>query len=366
MTIRERMLAAYRGDRPDQTPVAIYGRYLPRGSWERELRALGLGIIDWHPVASLLAPPWHPGEGYLSEVRGSDLQVDFGFEHGQKLETRTYRTPVGAISQRTVKDPGYGSDWAVEHYIKSIDDYRVMQYLVENTVFRSGEQTISARRAELGEDGVVFGRLDRSPYQKLLIELAGPERLFEDYLTTPSPVLALLQAMEEKMEEALSLIPGSSAEVIWQPENLTADMTPPRYFEKHCLPLYCRVADLLEGTGKLYAVHMDGRLGPLKALIAQSPFDVLESFSLPDVGGDMTLSEALAAWPDKAIVPNFPSSLCHGRSDRILAFLDAFLADGATGRCCLLEISEDLPAGEYERVLRLACRHVARHGRARE
>jgi len=47
MSIHDRMMAVYRGQRPDRVPVAIYSRYLPRGACERAARELGLGIIDW-------------------------------------------------------------------------------------------------------------------------------------------------------------------------------------------------------------------------------------------------------------------------------------------------------------------------------
>ena len=57
------------------------------------------------------------------------------------------------------------------------------------------------------------------------------------------------------------------------------------------LSLHSRRADLrLGGSAKLCAVRTGGRLEPLKALVAQSPFHVLQSFSPPEVGGNMTLS----------------------------------------------------------------------------
>ena len=56
-------------------------------------------------------------------------------------------------------------------------------------------------------------------------------------------------------------------------------------------------AELARQAGKPYLVHMDGRVRALLPLVAQSGFDALESFSLPDIGGDVPLSDAQAALP---------------------------------------------------------------------
>lgn len=358
MTIRERMMAVYRNQRPDRVPVAVYSRYLPRGSGERMARELGLGIIDWYPVASLLAPPWHLDSRYLSEVKGAELSVGYAWREGRRVETRTYRTPVGTVRQESTVEPGYGSDWVLEHYVKGLEDYKVLAYLAEHTVFRRHEAGLRARTEELGEDGVVLGRIDRNPYQKVLIELAGPERFLIDLATDPGPAVELLEALARRMEEVLAMALESQAEVIWQPDNLTADMTPPAAFRKHCLPMYQQYGSRLQAAGKRYMVHMDGRLGPLKDLIAGAPVDLIESFSLPLVGGDLPLAEARAAWPGKVILPNFPATLCLQSDEAIEAFLDRLLAEAGTQGPWMLQFSEDIPAGQWQRVMPLVCRFM--------
>lgn len=359
MTVRERIMAVYRRQVPDRIPVSIYARYLPRGSVEREVRAMGVGILDYHPVVSLLAPPWHTHAGFVSEVRGADLEIRLTWENGRQIETRTYRTPVGTIFQRTRQDPTYGSDWIEKFYITSPDDYRVMQYIVENTVFRRNDRAFPAKRDEMGEDGVVLGRVDRCPFQKLLIELAGPERFLIDLSTDPEPPLELLEAMDRKMEEAFEMVCESHAEVIWQPDNISCDMTSPRYFEAYCAPYYQKHGARLHQSGKVYLVHMDGRLRAIKDLVARSPVDAIESFSFPEIGGDLSFSEALAAWPDKAILPNFPSSLANESEEAITAFLDRTFKDAGVRKTFMLQVSEDIPPGTWQRVLPILCEHLS-------
>ena len=354
MTIRQRMMAVLRNTQPDQVPVAIYNRYHRSGEIERTARNNGLGIMYFEPPVSLLAPPWHLHPGYLSEVKGASFHVDFTWEEGGQVETRTYRTPVGSVSQRIVKDPSYGSDWISQHYIKAPQDYEVMRYIVESTVFQKRDAAIRQQISDLGEDGIVLGRVDRLPFQKLLIELAGPERLFIDLADNPGPVEELLEAMNFRLQEQFTLALESEAEVIWQPDNVTADMTNPRYFGKYLSPLYQRFGNACRQAGKVYAVHMDGRLAALKALVAASPIDVIESFSLGEMGGNITTAEALATWPGKVLCPNFPASLAEDTQEEIARYLKGVIADFG-GHPFILQISEDIPLNSYERVLPAVC-----------
>lgn len=358
MTMRERLLAVYRKQQPDRLPIGVYSRYLPRGTVEREVRSLGLAVIDYCPVVSMLAPPWHMQTGYLSEVKGADLEIRWSWVDGQRVETRSYRTPVGSVFQKSKTDNAYGSAWITKYYIEKPEDYKVMQYLVENTVFRRNDEAFDLAVRNLGEDGVVLGRTDRSPFQKLLIELAGPERLLLDLSTNPEPATELLQALDRRMDEAFCAVVDSKAEVIWQPDNITSAMTPPAYFRRYCVPFYERRGRLCREAGKPYLVHMDGRVKALKELIVQCPIDAIESFSFPEIGGDMTLTEARNAWPDKLVLPNFPASRAYDSREKIEEFLDGLVHEAAGGMPFALQFSEDIPHSEWARVLPIVCAYI--------
>jgi hypothetical protein len=306
----------------------------------------------------MLAPPWHTYSAYMSEVRGADLNVTFGWENGQTVETRTYHTPLGSLTQRSRKDPAYGSDWIDKFYISSLEDYRIMQYVVENSILRCNGQEFRARQQDLGDDGVLLARVDRSPFQKLLIELAGPERFLIDLQTEPEPVLALLGALDRRMDEVFAQVCESEAEVIWQPDNISCDMTPPGLFAKYCMPYYTKHAQCLHERNKILLVHMDGRLRAIKDMIARCPIDGIESFSLPEIGGDLTLAEAKAAWPNKIILPNFPSPLAAQDERAITTFLEELLKNAGSNTPFMLQVSEDIPPGTWQHLLPLICKEL--------
>jgi hypothetical protein len=289
----------------------------------------------------------------VSEVRNASFRIDYRWEGDRLIQRRAWETPVGNVDARVIVDTEHGTDWTTKHYIETAEDYDVIQYLAEHTVFRSQEDMVRRRIADLGEDGIVFGRADRSPYQKLLVELVRPERLFMDLYERPGRVAELIEVLAARLDEQLERMMESSIRIVWQPDNITADLTPPDYFKKYCLPFYRRHGTRSRAAGKIYVTHIDGKAKALKDLIAEAPIDVVESFSLAEVSGDLPVPEALKAWPGKVICPNFPASLCSWPKDEIAAYLERLATDFGGCAPFALQISEDLPLDSYPSVLPL-------------
>jgi uroporphyrinogen-III decarboxylase len=363
MSIRERILEVYQNKLPDKIPTAIYSRYLRSGQNERFARNSGLGILSFTPVISLLAPPWHLHPGYISEVKNVSFDVSFKWFGNDLIQERKFETPVGSLSALIGKDPGYGSDWVKKHYIEDTEDYRIMQYIVENTILRPQENLIVQAKKDLGEDGVVLGRMDRAPYQKLLTELANPTKFLMDLYDNPGPVNELIQTMDARLDEQFNMAMESSVDVIWSPDNVTADMTPPPQFEQFMLPYYKKHGVQCKDAEKIYAVHMDGRTNSIKQLIAASPFDVIDSFSFAEMSGDVPVSEAKAIWPDKVICPNFPASICEKSKKEIENYLQGVIEDFGIEAPFMIMISEDIPLSSYDHVLPVLTSYMDAHGK---
>ena len=362
MTVRERMLHVYNNEIPDQIPVGIYNRYLPRGTWEREVRNTGLGIIAYYPISTLMAPPWHLTPGFFSEIKNVDFQLSYKWTNGERIEVRTFETPVGTISEHITKDPVYGSDWISKHYITCEEDYKILSYIAENTVFSSNEKHIRDLRKDLGDDGVVLGRIDRTPFQKMIVELAGPERFLIDMMSEVPAVGELLEIMGQRHIESMDMILNSSADVIWQPENVTGELTPPYYYEEYCMPYYIAVSERCTAAGKPYVVHLDGRLKALSEKIDQSAFGGIESFSYMQMGNDISLSDLRKACPDKVILPNFPSGLSTESEEVITQFLNEAFKEAGTDKAFMIQISEDIPKDQLYKVASLLCRYTEKKG----
>ncbi|NLG24543.1 MAG: hypothetical protein GX558_04255, partial [Clostridiales bacterium] len=201
-TPRRRMMAAYENRMPDRPGLAIYERYLPRGRAERMARDAGLGLIGYVPLTTQIGPAWHMLPGYPSPIDGAEFKSTFYRDaRGALRERRGYLTPVGDVWQDVGPGVGAGSEHIAEYLVKHERDYDVLKWLAEHTRLVSNEPMLLRKLDEYGEDGVVFGRLDRTPYQKAMIELAGGERFLTDLYSDCDPLLSLLDAMAIRYRE---------------------------------------------------------------------------------------------------------------------------------------------------------------------
>ena len=349
MTNRERILAVYRNKPADRIPLGCYSMFGRLGRAERIGRSRGLGLIDNVVACSLMAPPFFARNDCLSEAKNCEFDIAYRWINGELIEIHKFETPVGVVTQHLGKDPAYGSYWRKKHYVEDAEDYKIVQYIVENTVFKGHRGGIAKRLEDVGDDGVVFARVDRSPYQKILVELARPDKFLMDLFTNPGPANELMETIGHKLMGHYEMALDIDAELVWIPDNITADMTPPYSFEKYHLPFYEKVAELIHGAGKVMLVHMDGKVNALKDLIAQTPIDVIESFTFKKMSGDMDIGETKSLWPQKVVSANFPSNLSTRPRDEIIDYLEQ-VKDEFGDKPFMITLSEDIPWETYEHV----------------
>jgi hypothetical protein len=353
MTPYEQLMAVYRRQNTGPIPWAAYGGFLlPQGTNERQLRNQGCGWIHWTPACCWIAPGMSHMNGWMfeGEIKDTRTSVRFHWSNGNRIIVRQYDTPKGSVSEELHEEPGYHSLYVKKFLIKRPADYEVVKFMIENTVLRENYAGWIAARDNLGQDGVELAVTDRCPFQKTLLELCGMERLYFDLYEIPEVVNDLLECLARKELEAFKIVAESPAEVVWMVENVTGCVTDPRMFAKYCVPFYNQVAALMHARDKVLAAHFDGAMKPLKELIAQTEIDVIESFSLREVGGDMTIEEAFQAWPTKAVVANIPSHFCRLDKSDIWRYLEDFFAR-LPSRNFMFELSENFPLPELRRVL---------------
>ncbi len=346
VTLREQMLSIYRKRNEGNIPWAAYGGFLlPSGTNERQLRNSGCGWIQWAPVCSWQPPGMSHMNGWMleSEIKNVEMSVKIAWDGGERVYYRTYDTPVGSVYEELRQEPGYHSLWVKKFFITSPEDYNVIRYMVENTVVHECYDGYIEARKTLGDDGVQLAVIDRSPFQKMLIELCGTERITFDLMDNPQLVEDLMAVIEQKQDEMFPVIAESPAEVIWMVDNLTGDITTPKLFEKYCVPFYNKHAKLLHENGKVLAIHFDGKLNSIKHLIQNADFDVVESFTLPEMGGNLPIEEASSLWKDKTIISNIPAFLCYEKEEKVRAYLHTLLESLGDRKNFMLELSENFP-----------------------
>jgi hypothetical protein len=150
-----------------------------------------------------------------------------------------------------------------------------------------------------------------------------------------------------KSYEAMYQIAAKSpADIVWCPDNIDGVLVNPRIFEKYFIPEYEKMAEVLHARGKLLAVHMDGRVGVLKDLMAKTPIDIVEALHPPPMG-DLPIGEALSLWNDKVIWMGFPGTVYELGTQALTEFTVNLLRDVVPGERLAIAVStENLVSNE--------------------
>jgi hypothetical protein len=346
MTRRERIMAASQGAMPDRLPFFHYWRHSQMGWAERECRNRGMGMC-W-------TRPCHVER--LHDVAVSESQVSW---NGKVAWRRTYSTPVGEVWQTELRERGVGqwhanrswndvSPWQTDRLIKQPQDYAVVQYMVEHTEYEADYFPIEQAMDWLGEEGVVLSALPHSPMQTLMIDWVGSEggRIYYHLADHPRIVEGLYQALCKSRAALCEMAARSPAAVVMCGDNIDSFLVSPQLFERYFMPVYAQQAGVLHEHGKLMAVHMDGRLDVLKDLIAQTDIDIVEALHPPPMG-DMSVVEALEAWPQKSLWVGFPSSVYAQGPEATATFARQLVAQaGDSGRVVIEASTENLVSNE--------------------
>ncbi len=308
MTRLERIMTATHKKQADKLPFFYSWANSQIGWAERECRNRGMGMF-W------ARPP------YITKMHGVKSSETQAVSSGKVVLRRTYSTPVGSVYLDEKREPGVEQwhalrswrnilPWQTDRLIKGPEDYKVLKYMIENTEYIPYYFPIEQAMDWLGDDGVVVNTLPLSPMQTLMVDWIGSEggRFFIHHAKYPDLVEELYRAISKSREPLYEIAAKSPAPINACGGNIDGVLVNPKLFQKYFMPEYEKQAKVLHEHGKLMQVHMDGRVGVLKDLIAKTPIDIVEALHPPPMG-DLPIGEALSLWKDKVVWASFPASV---------------------------------------------------------
>ncbi len=354
MTIRENAMAVFHRKEPERIPWLTYviGNMLPRGSWERELRNKGLGIIV-SPRFSQMGPIYTVDMPNVEVIQRPIVQGT------KKFLITTYRTPVGEVSKKERLDISY-IPWISEHMIKDVSDYDVVKFIYEDIVYHPNYESYIWLDEQVGEDGYVLAHVGYTPFQELVVKIMGLPRVSIDLYKHSEEFKELLNVVEKKQEQAFQIVADSPAEVVQMGRSVELG---PKIFEKFDLPFYQKWVQSFHEKEKVVVTHLDGKLASMRYVIPKTGVDVVEAFT-PPPQGDLSLSEARNIWRDKMIIcANFPESVCLSGVEAVKKCALEILKSVAPGDNFMLSITEDIHPNLLERSLRAITEVMCKHGK---
>jgi len=351
LTPRERVERALRGEPVDKTPFTVYESKIPQCAAEREMRNLGLCIVNRRYS---VIKTHHPN------VRITTTHYE---ENGKGLVRTDYDTPYGNL--HTIDEPAGFTSWHRKHLFSGPEDYRKLVFMVDDEQYEANYGPFIEAEKWLGGDVSLRGGIGSEPLQTLISGWMGTERFCFEWMERRDEVQKLYEALVRAARRRYPLLADSPCRYFNYGGNVTVEVIGPKVFAEYYVPHYQEAAEALHKTGKFVGSHHDGNCKVLAPQIARTDLDYIEAFT-PAPDTDLSLAEAIAAWPGKAIWINFPSSV-HLASEEKIAQTTRDLLEAAAGHPrFLIGITEDVPEdrwqGNFLTILRTIdeYRHVAR------
>jgi hypothetical protein len=219
----------------------------------------------------------------------------------QKRRRTTWKTPVGEIRQVFHYDDWGLSGHRTEYRVKTPDDFKVLQYMLEDEEWYWDQESYESDLARYGHLGVPSFFFRRSPIQGLFINNAGFERtiyLMNDHPRVIQEYTEHAAAADDAMFEVLKTCP---VDLLNFGENIDAFMDPPPIWNDHLLPYYNKRVEELHNAGKFVYIHVDGAMKPLLPYLMDCPWDAIEA-ATPLPQGDVTLEEIRTALGDETVL----------------------------------------------------------------
>jgi hypothetical protein len=334
MTPGERVEAVLRGERADWVPFTVYENWLPRGTVERALRNKGLCVIVRGVNVFRTTSPNVTRE-----------QVRYEEDGGTFVRTNV-STPVKELYQVERVSPDGRSAWHVERLFGGPEDYGALEFMIRDREYVPNYEEFERAQEMWGGDGFVRAGIGYSPLQEILFTLMGVEAFAVEWAERRDEVMRLYDALTESRRKQYPIVAGSPALAANYGGNVSAEVVGLERFEKYYVPHYNEFAGMMHDHGKLVGVHFDANTWAIEEAIGASEIDYVEAFT-PRPDGDMGLSEARAAWPDKVLWINFPSSLHLRDADGIEEATRQMLWEAAPGDRLMIGITEEVPPDRW-------------------
>lgn len=354
MTNKERMILGLTGGQPDRIAWAPnFDWWLSintrKGTLPEQYRNLSRNDIARKVGAAIWARAGLIGSKYTEDVKVSSRR------EGDKIYT-FYKTPIGTLQTMQQVAPEWtNAVFLKEHMVKRVEDLKVLNFIIENTIYYPTFEEFIKVEQEVGDDGIaLFQGAPSVPMIQLMKTYIGwVEGLYMLHDHTKE-MEETADIMTKKAIEVYELIAESPAKVIETNDNLDERTFSPRLFQKYGLPFYRQMSEIVHKKGKIYKSHACGFVEHLLPMIKESGLDAIEAFPTYPMN-DLTIKEAKNILEGKvSIMSGIPSVIMFKKvmkdeefKDYVLRLLD----DIQPGNGFVLGMADNVPAdADFERV----------------
>ncbi len=321
---------ALAGGAPKIVPFTFYDHIFPPGFDPAPLQARGMAICARRMVY----------RKYTPNVKVTKIDEKQG-----RIRT-VYETPVGTVS--ALHRTAALALAPVEHPIKTRDDYRAALFIVRDACYEPDYERFLAARAKLGTAGKVIAETCYEPLLDIEVNWLGQERFCYEVADNADAVLELHAALAENHRKMYDVVAASPADYILYGGNVVPEILGPDRVHHFVIPCWNAFADRVHERGKKLGDHLDANNLLIMDMVAGSRLDFVEAFT-PPPDCNVTVAAARAAWPDKRLWINFPSSVHLQSVETIREATVEILRQAGDRKGFLMGVTEDVPAEHIER-----------------
>ena len=369
---RQRTLTVLRGGKADRTPwiplcsgrffssLPEYRKFIVDGreavGQEYTYDALRFRVEFYREIGADYME-WGTPSGY--RVVRSKVEMRRTEEDG---EVRTeYRTPIGSLTSVWVYSEEGHTYFPKKDLLERPDDFRVYEYIVEDTAYEPDYEDLEERLEVVGEDGVLFVWAPAPPLKDFLLGTMRLERAIFALADHPKQFGHLMDVVHRKNMELCEVLADSPAQVFVDTAVTGTGMISPDIFERYYLPYTREYAEVFHSRGKLYLNHASGEpVRDILDLIRQSGIDGLYGLSY---SSGMKLSEVRESLRDMVVMGGIdPNFIASSTPDEIEAWTKYVLKDVAPADRFILGTADDVPYGTPVENLKAVSRVVEEFG----
>jgi hypothetical protein len=277
MTSRQRLLATLRHCEPDRFAWApLIDDYFMHGLPPEQaqagipalLRGIGADILLRHATSY--------------QVQQNDVEVTETRQ--DSLILRAVETPIGPISETSQHYAGAETDYVIDYFIKSREDFARVCYWLEHQTLAPDYEATQRTIDEIGEDGLVTVNGGAPPLTGFFRFLPQEMVIFEAH-DHPKELDRLAEAVHRLTYAQCCMAADSPADVVVAySADITTRLISPKLYERYALPYLRECARAVHARGKIFVIHTCGDVRALLPLMRASEIDAIDSLSEPPLG----------------------------------------------------------------------------------
>lgn len=292
MTIRERILAVYRGETPDCVPYMLdlshwfYHRFKKPWDLSKSYDKPEQELFDYHRKHDVGFYMPNLGSFFTVRYEGNVRATVERSDDGRTI-TWTYHTPLGSIRrQRIWEEESYS--WGIRQWtINSEDPLRILAHALSHRRYAPQWERYRAWVEAVGDCGEVYLPMGYSAVGHLLSYWMGVENTMYAMVDWPETFAECLEQINRNNLDCIDLLCESPAEVVILGDNFSSDIQPPSFFKRFSAGFYAEAVRRLHQAGKYVAVHIDGLLRGSLGMIRDIGADAADAVT-PTPLGDLT------------------------------------------------------------------------------